>query len=217
MSYSAIRSMLGFGTLLCFFFYVRLHAQTMRARRAQEFLDRVEHGNDDPDILDDISPRYGKSRWVQQLLRDMPSTTALANVIDGSGLQLTVAVLLMRMLALFGSALMVGYLAGLSLFATLLVSLAAGSAPYLQVVRAKDQRVAKLEEQLPQALELISLYLRSGRSLPQAFSGATEELLPPASEEFFACAEEYRLGRPLDAALRKMARRFAGSIVIESP
>ncbi len=210
MLYSQI--ILGALILLSFGMYARLHSRAMRARRAQEFLERVDHGGEERDLLDDIGPRYAKHRWLQGILRDMPLTVNLLDLLDGSGESLTVAKLMGQMMMAAGGGFVVAFVFGLEMVVVLVLTGLCGVVPALRIMRKKTQRMVKLEGQLPQALELIGLYLRSGRSLPQAFVGATEELPAPVSQEFFACAEEYRLGRPLDAALKKMARRYQASI-----
>jgi tight adherence protein B len=197
----------------CLVAYMHYHQRVTSARRSALFLDRVGQGSDGDELaaLDDKPQRYAKARWLQNLLRDMPFVNELAEFIDASGTRLTVAMLLTRMVLCASGAAFVGFFFHRPSFAIFMLALVGGGIPYGMVWQAGLKRAAAFEAQLPQALELISLYLRSGRSLPQAFVGAIEEMQAPASEEFLACAEEYRLGRPLEAALRKLAQRYIKS------
>lgn len=84
-------------------------------------------------------------------------------------------------------------------------------APTLWLRRIAQARARKFESQMIEAMEILSIYLKVGRSLPQAFMATSEEIAAPASEDFALAAEEYRLGRPLEVALKRVAMRYPDS------
>ena len=194
----------------------RQWARATRARRSALFLSRLGASEQTSDaqssILGHQKSRLARQRWLQNILVDLPGIGALSGLIEQSGLTVTVAGLLAMMVGLAAAVFVVVPLSGLSRPIALVLALAASGAPLIWVARARSKRATAFEVQLPQALELIGLYLRSGRSLPQAFLGATEEIAAPAAEEFLTCAEEYRLGRPLDVALKRLAIKYPGSL-----
>lgn len=95
-----------------------------------------------------------------------------------------------------------------SLGGGLFFGLAASGIPYLLLQRKKRMRVARVEQQLPEALEVMSISLRAGQSLDQTIRLTAQELDAPIGEEFQRVAEECGLGRSLDEALLAMSNRL---------
>lgn len=156
--------------------------------------------------------RIAENDRLRSWLRGAPLIQPIAELLEQSGEPTTVASFLGATLTISFLLLVVGLLVGLHPPAAMGLSFFGTVFPVAYFNYKRDKRAAKFESQLPQALELIALYLRSGRSLPQAFIATSEELLAPASEEFLACAEEYRLGRPLEAALKRLAVKYPNAI-----
>jgi tight adherence protein B len=69
------------------------------------------------------------------------------------------------------------------------------------------QRSAKLEEELPDVLQVIASSLRAGHSFLQALDSATTEVPEPSASEFGRVLSEVRLGRDAKEALEAMAQR----------
>lgn len=162
-----------------------------------------------------LSPtRIALNPKVQQALTGVPFIANLGNVLEQSGEATTVASLIGYMGA--ASLLMAAgtWHSGCRPPAALFLGLMSASFPVFYYIHLGNKRAAAFEAQLPACLELISLYLRSGRSLPQAFLAAADEIPPPAAQEFAVCAESYRLGRPLDIALKGLAVKYESLVGI---
>ncbi len=101
-------------------------------------------------------------------------------------------------------------LAGL-LFQNLLIVLAAAvagaSVPWFVVSFRLNKRAQRLDEQLPEVLNIMASSLRAGHSFLQALDAVAKEIPEPAASEFNRTLAEIRLGRPLDDALNAMAER----------
>lgn len=80
--------------------------------------------------------------------------------------------------------------------------------PYLMLVRKRRLRVSRIEEQLPEALEVMTISLRAGQSLAQTIRLTAQEIQPPIGDELRRVSEESELGRPLDEALIAMSQRL---------
>ncbi|EHP39912.1 flp pilus assembly protein TadB [Cupriavidus basilensis OR16] len=80
--------------------------------------------------------------------------------------------------------------------------------PRLWVRRMQTRRLRELEEQLPDALLMMSGALRAGASFPIALESVAQESRPPISQEFDLLLREIRLGVDLMVALRNMERRI---------
>jgi tight adherence protein B len=75
------------------------------------------------------------------------------------------------------------------------------------LVLRQRKRMALLERQLPEALDLICRALRAGISLEYGFRSAGEELPDPVGNEFSVVAQEMSMGLDLRIALGNMATR----------
>lgn len=69
------------------------------------------------------------------------------------------------------------------------------------------RRTAAFTEQLPDALQLVIGWLRSGFSLPQALDCLVREAAEPVAAEFGRALSEHRLGADLSDALERVAQR----------
>lgn len=74
--------------------------------------------------------------------------------------------------------------------------------------RMKEKRVQLCEQQLIEALELMSNSIKSGLTLPQACELLTKEFPPPISQEFSLLLAESRLGVEFNDGLQNMAERL---------
>ena len=70
------------------------------------------------------------------------------------------------------------------------------------------KRMAKFNEQLPEALEMLSRSLRAGHSIGAGFGLISQEMANPLAREFGRCYEEQNLGVSLETSLDSMAKRI---------
>ena len=74
--------------------------------------------------------------------------------------------------------------------------------------RYRRRRLEKLEEQLPDALNIMVSSARSGRSLPQALTAVAEKMSGPVHQEFSVMAREYKdAGMNLEGVLERAKSR----------
>jgi len=93
----------------------------------------------------------------------------------------------------------------------LLLPLFAGvtsSLPIIWLLVLRRNRINKFNQQLPEALELLSRSLRAGHSLGSGFNLIATEMHDPIAHEFGQAYEEQNLGIPLDVALEAMTERI---------
>lgn len=90
----------------------------------------------------------------------------------------------------------------------LLPAVAAGaSLPYLHLRRAKARRLARLEEQLPEAIDLLSRAIRAGHPFSAGLKMVAEEAAEPMAGEFREVFEQQKFGLGMHESLQGMARR----------
>ncbi|MBU0550935.1 type II secretion system F family protein [Myxococcota bacterium] len=80
--------------------------------------------------------------------------------------------------------------------------------PYWLLKRKRRKRMERIEDQLPEALEVMTISLRAGQSLQQTIKYTASELEMPIREEFMRIAEEGDLGRSLEDSLLAMSARL---------
>ena len=109
----------------------------------------------------------------------------------------------------------VGIVAAVSLVlatGSLLIAVAATGAvstlPYLRVKRRREARLRRFEEQLPEALGLMSRSIRAGHTVQVAMKLVAEDGDEPLASEFQRVFDEQRYGLPLEDALEGLARRI---------
>jgi tight adherence protein B len=80
--------------------------------------------------------------------------------------------------------------------------------PLTLVRRARVRRLARIEEQLPEAADFIARALRAGHSFTNVLQIVGNELSEPLSGEFRIAREEINYGVPMSEALHNMAARI---------
>jgi tight adherence protein B len=145
---------------------------------------------------------------MERLLQRVPRMRGLDKIILQSGLNWTVSKLLTVCL-------IAGVLAWIVMMVaahqSLLVGLAAGvvvgAMPLMYVYYMRGKRMAKLERQLPEALDLIIRALRAGHAFSSALKMTGEEMPEPLAGEFATVHDEVNFGVSLEQALTHLSER----------
>lgn len=95
-----------------------------------------------------------------------------------------------------------------SLTVALAASLLLALSPGIVFRWLRARRIERIEQQLPDALQMLAGTTRAGLSLPAAMRQIGSELHPPLSQEFMLLQHEQRLGVSLDDALENLALRI---------
>ena len=154
------------------------------------------------------------SSRLRQRLRDVGSPARAAASIARPD-QLADAPPLRRFLARFAFSAAVERLlsqAGLRIKVApfLLLSLGMAGLPAMLALQRRRGRLARMEQQLPDALDLLCRALRAGHALPSALRMAADDCAAPLAGEFRLLVDEVGYGAALSDALRRMALRNPG-------
>ena len=96
----------------------------------------------------------------------------------------------------------------LSPLVSCLVFAAAGAAlPYFYVRRLRNKRMARLEAQLPDAMDFLSRSMRAGHAFVISIGMVGEDLPDPLGQEFRTLFNEQNLGASLNSAFANLTRR----------
>jgi len=145
----------------------------------------------------------------EELLRARAQEDALAVLLAQSGLGWTKVAFIRRLVIIAATA---GALGGIRAGLEGAIALGAVGAAglYYYVVFIRDRRISLVAAQMPRALELMTLTLRSGQSLQRAVEVVAGEMPAPTAEELRRVGEETALGRPIEEAFAAMSRRLPG-------
>src|SRR6478672_6703114 len=90
----------------------------------------------------------------------------------------------------------------------LLLTSAGGALPFLFVHKKRTKRMAKFEEQFPEALDFLSRSMRAGHAFTISLEMLGDEIGDPLGQEFRTLFNEQNLGAPLEVALRNLVQRM---------
>ena len=144
---------------------------------------------------------------VQGLLEALPGVQWLDRLLLQSGKNWNVGKLLGYCLLGLLLGLLLGSLSPLPWYLRLLLSLACAALPFLLVARAKASRLVRIEQQLPDALDMMSRAMRAGHAFPTALKMVGDEMTGPLADEFRAVFDEVNFGVAMSDALSGLAAR----------
>jgi tight adherence protein B len=140
---------------------------------------------------------------------------------SGSKFPLGLFILLTCVLAMGGFLVMTLFTRNVIL--PLLVGLVLGCLPYYYLQFRKNQRLNKLQEQLPDALDMVARALKAGHALSGGFQMVALEFQDPINTEFHKLIDEINFGVSYEDALRNLSNRidsadvkfFSMSVIIQ--
>jgi tight adherence protein B len=145
--------------------------------------------------------------WLNRRLLKFELTPYLRKVLDQANLSWSAGRLLSMCVVCFA---VPSYLVDLrfgEILPALGVGLITGMAPFGLVLFKRNQRFAKFEQGLPEALDLMVSGLRAGHSLIAAMALVGRECPDPVGGEFKTCFEEQNYGLELKVAIVNLLDR----------
>lgn len=202
---------LGFIALVLFIESVYLSWNSYRGPEAKRIEHRLEamsagaHGSREATLVK--QRLLSEEPALARLLMRLPRVHEMDRLLLQSGLPWNMA----RFQGLTLIAAIVGFLFGLimgfPLLAVLVLTLAFAAVPLLYVFNCKERRMEKLEQQLPDALDMMSRAMRAGHAFPGALQMVGDESPQPIAGEFKLTFDEINYGISLQEALLNLATR----------
>lgn len=179
--------------------------QATKVRTRLQALAAVRDRSQEAKVLKErlLSEASALDRFVLRL----PHARFMEALLVQSGLHWTAA----RLLAWSAGAAVAGFVLAQALhqpwYVNAGLTLLAGALPVLYVSHRRARRLHKLEEQLPDALDLLVRGLRAGHAFSSTLKMAGEELQQPIRSEFAATHDEINFGVSLQQALTNLSER----------
>jgi tight adherence protein B len=199
--------------LFCLFITYALYILASRksddrqARLRRRVAEALQENNSESEVVhisrDDT---IGGSEPINRLLSSLDFIKKLDDVIRQADMQITVS-------RLIGFSLGAGLMAGLAastVFGTItaiVCGLVAAALPIVHVAWKRSKRLRKLNEQLPDTLELLARSLAVGHAFSESLRQVATEMPDPVAGEFLTTFEEQKLGLGIKLALDRLTER----------
>lgn len=145
--------------------------------------------------------------WLHNLLSRVNVALEMRRMLTQADLTWTPGRLVVFSLAIWFIS---GYLIGLrmhSMSVGMMLGLLPGAGPLLYVIQKRRQRLNRIQQKLPEALDLMVSALRAGQSMGGALGAAAREAPEPLGREFRLCFEEQNFGIDLRTAMNNLLER----------
>ncbi len=169
-------------------------------------LEMLEKGGNREEVLEKLRKEMGQHMSSQNI----PLYSLLANKAQKANIAFTPTQLIMIMVLMCGVAFMgltVGTATSLPIRIAVAVAMGVGGVFFWVNSKAK-KRIAMIEEQLPDAVELMVRSLRVGHPFSSAVAIVAKEVPDPLGTEMGVISDEAAYGRDMGDTLKQMAERM---------
>jgi tight adherence protein B len=174
--------------------------------RVNRRLDMLEKGDSRDKVLEQLRKEMSQHMQSQQIpIYALLATKAQKANIAFSPMQLILLMIVLAGVAFVGMSVATG--ASLPIRAAISVVMGVASV-YLWVNNKAKKRMSMIEEQLPDAVELMVRSLRVGHPFSSAVAIVSNEVPDPLGTEMGVIADEAAYGRDMGESLKAMAERM---------
>ena len=154
------------------------------------------------------SQAAGDSAWLQALTARVPHVRQLKHLLEQADLRWTVNTYLVFTFGVALAAGLAGFLFSSSVPVAAVVAALGSALPYAYARYRRNKRLAKFEEQFPEAIDLLGRAIRAGHPISAGLKMVAEEMPDPVSGEFRTMFEEQRFGIGFADSLASFADRM---------
>ena len=177
-----------------------------RIARRLRMMSAGAHG-DEQNISIIKERMLSKTPVMQRILLQVPRVGAMDRLLQQSGVTWSVSDFFgLTLLAFLATLFAVSFLPIPWLF-SLVIATVVAMLPYLYVARAKIKRLERIEQQLPDAMDLMGRALRAGHAFPTSLKMVGDEMSDPIAAEFRIAFDEVNFGIAMPEALMNLATR----------
>jgi tight adherence protein B len=171
-----------------------LRARTAPRRAAASDIVRREQRGSFA-VIGDFVAWVGVLRRLQEIIEQANLKYRAADVF---ALSIVIALVMYFLLGLFG----------LGMFALrLIIAGVVALVPVMYIMRVRNRRMSKFEQQLPDGIDLFNRSMKAGHNISSGLETVAAETFDPMRMEFKKVIEEMALGSPIEDALRNLGKR----------
>ncbi|MEK9776636.1 MAG: type II secretion system F family protein [Quisquiliibacterium sp.] len=180
--------------------------EVKRLGRRLRALSASQHGEDVYSLLKRRRNIDGAT-LLDQFLLALPRVSSLDRLLMQSGFEFSVGQFGFLTLIVSAAFFLVPLAIGVSFLVAVVFALIGAALPMLMLLAARSRRLAKFEQQLPDALDLMSRALRAGHAFGAALQMVGSEAAEPIASEFSEAFEEINYGVSLNDAMLNLSTR----------
>ncbi|WP_240454169.1 type II secretion system F family protein [Halomonas sp. NO4] len=151
---------------------------------------------------------------LERALERLPGMARIHQLIEQAGQETPAYRVVLYSVCLGGISGVAGYLLLPQPVLGILLGVGVAVFPFVRLMRARKRRLARFEEQLPDALIIMARALRAGHPFSDAMHLVAEELAEPIAGEFRIAFMEINYGGDVRGALLGMLRRVQSVTVM---
>ena len=155
-----------------------------------------------------VVPKHkGALQPIDRVLSSAAGASGLSRLVTQSGVKTTPAAVMLASIGCAAAAAVIIAAFVRQPFAWPVAATAGLAAPIIFLMRRRSLRIARFEEQFPDALDLMARAIRAGHAFQTAMGMVADEVTAPVGPEFKKAFDEQNFGLPLRDALNGLAER----------
>ncbi len=184
-------------------------------KRLKQRLDEIDKGMDDDTISSLLRKKYlRRLSPLEKRLESLPGMEQLRSMIEQAG-KTTLAYRLVIASVLLGVLLgFVGWVASRMVIVGIVAGLAGLAIPYFRVMRARAERMARFEEQLPDAIDIVRRALMAGHPFGSTLKLVSDDMDDPVAHEFNLTFSDINYGNDVRRAMLGLLSRMPSVTVM---
>lgn len=196
----------------CYYLFVDMH--TDGRRNINRRLRMMAEGLDSATVLTRLRRKpLNKAQGLRARLIELPVIKFIEGLLTKAGLTITIYQFLLRIMLAYGGTIVillaVNAVRPLPLgLLVIVVTVVEFGGPLMLLRRMARRRLNKLEQQLPDSLDMLVRSLRAGHPISSSIQLVARETGDPIGTEFGLAFDEMTYGRDLQQALENMALRI---------
>ena len=148
-----------------------------------------------------------KTPGLERLLLQMPRIHQLDRFILQSGVDISVAGFIEMIVIAAAVGVVIALYFGLTMFLVIAIGVIAAFSPLIYLQSTKHKRMLAIEQQLPDALDLMARAMRAGHAFSGALQMVGSEMPDPIASEFRIIFDEINYGISTQEALSNLTAR----------
>lgn len=181
-------------------------AKTRRLLRRR--LEKIQAEGEQQELSSLLREKYlNKLSPLERWLESLPGMHTVGQMLEQAGHTMPAHRLVLIAAGLAAGGALIGWVGSKLLFLALLGAVVGGALPFLKVARDRRRRFELLDEQLPDAIDVMKRALRAGHPFNSAIRLVAEDMAAPIGREFQITFADINYGNDVRRALLGLLMR----------
>lgn len=145
--------------------------------------------------------------WLNRILLRITQMHKLDRLLEQANTRLPLGFFILMTFFLGSAGYFVGKFVGVKPIGLIVISILLAMLPFLYLYLKKQKRMARFQEQLPEALDLVARALKAGHAFSGGLKMVSDEFGDPIGTEFSKTLDEINFGVGVNEAMKNFARR----------